>query len=181
MHYLIYLKSKFSQKRLSEISKNIYQFTDLTDTEKTVEELKEIRPVLDLVTDDFTEFNILRILIHSMEWSSNPGRNLKYIVKDLVTNKYLGVITIGSDVMTLTSRDDYIGWNKKSKIQDKKLNHIGIASTIVPVQPFGYNMLLGKLLACLCSSSTIRCFQPNRFRVPRNGCNKLCNICGCRY
>lgn len=149
-------KSKFNKKDLNKISKNIFQFKDINDVKGTTEELKEIRPVLRLVRKNFKEFNILRVLIHSMEWSSNPGRNLKYIVSDVVTGKYLGVITIGSDVMSIKCRDDYIGWDKKSKIEKKRLNNIGIASTIVPVQPFGYNMLLGKLLASLCGSEKIR-------------------------
>ena len=50
--------------------------------------------------------------------------NLKYIVSDVVTGKYLGVITIGSDVMTIKCRDEYIGWDKKSKIEKKRLNNI---------------------------------------------------------
>ena len=67
--------------------------------------------------------------------------------------------------MRIKCRDDYIRWNNSSKIDKKRLNNIGIASTIVPVQPFGYNMLLGKLLACLCSSETIRDDWENRFRL----------------
>ena len=149
-------KSDFKDKDLKRISENIYQFKNLNDKDGTIKELRSIKPKLKLVDKDFTEFNILRILIHSMEWSSNPGRNLKYIVKDSVSDKYLGVITIGSDVMRIKCRDEYIGWDKSSKIDKRRLNHIGIASTIVPVQPFGYNMLLGKLLACMCSSEIIR-------------------------
>ena len=42
-------------------------------------------------------------------------------------------------------RDEYIG-GIKVRLRKKRLNNIGIISTIVPVQPFGYNMLLGKLL-----------------------------------
>ena len=156
-------RSKFKEDDLSRISKNIYQFKNLKDSTVTTKQLRDIKPVLKLVEKDYTEFNILRILIHSMEWSSNPGRNLKYIVSDSVSGKYLGVITIGSDVMRIKCRDDYIRWNNSSKIDKKRLNNIGIASTIVPVQPFGYNMLLGKLLACLCSSETIRDDWENRY------------------
>ena len=115
--------SKFEQKDLDNISKNIFHFTDLNNHNKTISELRNIKPTLHLVKDNLNEFNILRILIHSMEWSSNPGRNLKYIVKDSVTDKYLGVITLGSDVMSLKCRDDYIGWDKESKIEKKRLNN----------------------------------------------------------
>jgi len=146
--------SKFDTKDLKKVSKNIYQFSDLTDKELTLKELNSIKPVVRQVKD-MKEFHVLRILIHSMEWSSNPGRNLKYIVSDLESGKYLGVITLGSDVTSIQSRDDYIGWNKHNKFKEKKLNNTCIASSIVPVQPFGYNFLLGKLISCLCSSQTI--------------------------
>jgi len=156
-------RSKFEDNDLKKISNNIYQFSDLSNSEKTLEELKSIKPTLELVEKDFKEFNILRILIHSMEWSSNPGRNLKYIVRDEKSNKYLGVITLGSDVMSIQSRDEYIGWSKENKIEMKRLNNTCIASTIVPVQPFGYNLLLGKLIACLCISERIREDWKNRY------------------
>lgn len=147
--------SKFDEKDLKRVSRNVYQFSNLTDKNLTLDELNNIKPVLHRVKD-FKEFNILRILTHSMEWSSNPGRNLKYIVKDLETQKYLGVITLGSDVTSIQCRDEYIGWNKDNKFKQKKLNNTCIASTIVPVQPMGYNFLLGKMISCLCSSTTIR-------------------------
>lgn len=154
--------SKFEEKDLQRVSKNIYQFSDLKDKKLTLKELTNIKPVLHRVKD-FKEFNILRILTHSMEWSSNPGRNLKYIVKDLESQKYLGVITLGSDVTSIQCRDEYIGWNKNNKFKQKKLNNTCIASTIVPVQPMGYNFLLGKMISCLCSSTTIRDDWKNQY------------------
>ena len=44
-----------------------------------------------------------------------------------------------------------------------KLNNTCIASTIVPVQPIGYNFLLGKLIACLCSLPQIRTDWEERY------------------
>lgn len=155
--------SNFKEKDLERVSKNIYQFSNLNNKKKTLEELNRIKPALHLVNDDYNEFNILRILIHSMEWSANPGRNLKYIIRDVESGKYLGVITLGSDVTSIKCRDEYIGWNKKNKFEQKRLNNTCIASTIVPVQPFGYNFLLGKMISCLCSSKTIRNDWKNRY------------------
>jgi len=148
--------SNFEEKDLESVSKNIYQFSNISNKNITLEELSRLKPSLHLVEKDLKEFNILRVLIHSMEWSCNPGRNLKYIVKDDESGKYLGVITLGSDVSSIKCRDEYIGWTKKNKFEEKKLNNTCIASTIVPVQPMGYNVLLGKLIACLCSSKIIR-------------------------
>ena len=65
------------------------------------------------------EFNIMRTLIHSFEWVSAPGRNLKYFVMDKNTEKYLGVITLASDVSRLTPRDDYIRWSKDNMFKEK--------------------------------------------------------------
>ena len=35
------------------------------------------------------------------------------------------------------------------------INHTCIGSTIVPIQPLGYNLVGGKLLALLCLSDTV--------------------------
>ena len=98
----------------------------------------------------------MRTLIHSFEWVSAPGRNLKYFVMDKNTEKYLGVITLASDVSRLTPRDDYIKWSKDNMFKDKKLNSTCIAQTIVPIQPLGFNMLGGKLCAIMCGNEQIR-------------------------
>ena len=51
-----------------------------------------------------------------MEWSSNP-QELKYIVKDSVTDKYLGVITLGSDVMSLNVEMIILGGIRKVRLR----------------------------------------------------------------
>ena len=58
---------------------------------------------------------MLRTMISSMEFSSNPGRNIRFYVKDRVSKKYLGVISIASDVTSIKVRDDYIKWTKDNK------------------------------------------------------------------
>ena len=63
---------------------------------------------------------------------------------------------MGSDVISLPPRDQYIGWSRENKFDHKKLNSVSIAQTIVGVQPFGYNMLGGKLIASLCSDPMIQ-------------------------
>ena len=75
---------------------------------------------------------------------------------DKNTEKYLGVITLASDVSRLTPRDDYIRWSKDNMFKDKKLNSTCIAQTIVPIQPLGFNMLGGKLCAIMCGDERVR-------------------------
>jgi hypothetical protein len=101
-------------------------------------------------------WNCIRTFTSTMKNNSNIGRNLNFIVRDKVTKKYLGVICISSDFLDLTPRDNYIGWPRDLKTQGGKINHTAIGSTIVPLQPLGYNYVGGKLLALLCLSDTVQ-------------------------
>ena len=133
----------------------LYQFSNQADPTQTIKEIEDIEPILKPVADT-NEFKIVRTLTHSFEWVSAPGRNIKYFVQDKPTGKYLGMITLASDVSRLPARDMYLGWSRDNMFQDKKLNSSCIAQTIVPVQPLGYNVLGGKLCAMMCANERIR-------------------------
>ena len=100
--------------------------------------------------------NTARTFISSMKNNSNIGRNLNFMIKDSVTNKYLGIICISSDFLDLTPRDSYIGWPRDVKTQGRMINHTAIGSTIVPFQPLGFNYVGGKLLSLLCLSDDVQ-------------------------
>lgn len=102
------------------------------------------------------KWNCVRTFTSTMKNSSNIGRNLHYLVRDRGTGKYLGVICITGDFIDLTPRDDYIGWEREYKTNSGKLNNSCIGSTIVPLQPLGFNYTGGKLLALLCLSDDIQ-------------------------
>ena len=91
-----------------------------------------------------------------MEFTANPGRNVKFYVKDKSSGKVLGLICLGSDVTSLGVRDELIGWSKENKFKDGKLNHTAIGTTICCVQPLGFNMLGGKLVAQMVTSKVVR-------------------------
>jgi len=99
-------------------------------------------------------WNTFRTFLSTMKNNSNIGRNLNFIIRDKKTKKYLGVTCMSSDFLDLTPRDEYIGWDRVRKTQ-KMINHTCIGSTIVPIQPLGYNLVGGKLLALLCLSKTV--------------------------
>jgi len=99
-------------------------------------------------------WNALRTFLSTMKNNSNIGRNLNFLIRDKVTGKYLGVTCMSSDFLDLTPRDEFIGWDRTRKTQ-KMINHTCIGSTIVPIQPLGYNLVGGKLLALLCLSDTV--------------------------
>ena len=103
-----------------------------------------------------TKWNTIRTFTSTMKNNNNIGRNLNYIVQDDVTGKYLGVICISSDFLDLTPRDNYIGWSRDVKTSQGMINHTAIGSTIVPLQPLGYNYLGGKLLALMCLTDKVQ-------------------------
>ncbi len=103
-----------------------------------------------------TKWNTIRTFTSTMKNNNNIGRNLNYIVQDDVTGKYLGVICISSDFLDLTPRDNYIGWSRDVKTSQGMINHTAIGSTIVPLQPLGFNYLGGKLLALLCLADKVQ-------------------------
>jgi len=123
---------------------------------KHADEYQCLKPVLELSNGDLAEtWNAIRTFSSTMKNNSNIGRNLFYTVVDEKTDKYLGVICISSDFLDLTPRDNAIGWSRDIKTQQHMINHTAIGSTIVPLQPLGYNYMGGKLLALLCLSDTV--------------------------
>jgi hypothetical protein len=101
---------------------------------------------------------MLRLFCHTMEFSQTPGRFLKLIIHDGSTEKrLLGGISISSDVIAITDRDNYIGWTADDRLKnDKRINNSAIGSCIMSTQPFGYNFLGGKLAACLVTTDVVR-------------------------
>ena len=107
-------------------------------------------------------WNGLRTFLSTMKNNSNIGRNLNFLIRDKKTQKYLGVTCMSSDFLDLTPRDNHIGWEREAKTQ-RMINHTCIGSTIVPIQPLGYNLVGGKLLALLCLSDTVEKTWENQY------------------
>jgi len=133
------------------------------------DDIEKLEPVLEFTDDtelnydgkkrrsDLSEkWNTLRTFLSTMKNNSNIGRQLFFIVKDKITEKYLGVICISGDFMDLTPRDKSIGWSREIKTFKGKINHTAIGSSIVPTQPLGYSFTGGKLLAYLCLSDDVQ-------------------------
>ena len=138
------------KKLVDRVKSNFWMPTEPDDYEK-------LKPVMKLHNGDLAEtWNAIRTFTSTMKNNSNIGRNLFYTVEDEVTGKYLGVICISSDFLDLTPRDKAIGWARDVKTQQGMINHTAIGSTIVPLQPLGWNYMGGKLLALLCLADTVQ-------------------------
>ena len=148
-------KLRSKADKLDKVQQQMWTPTDLSDKEKTIQEIQDLEPIVEHTTDNET-WTLLRQGISSMEFVANPGRNQKYFVKDKKTNKYLGVICMGSDVVSIKVRDAFLGWTKENKLDDAKLQHTAIGTSIIATQPLGYNFLGGKLVSALVTCSTIR-------------------------
>jgi len=146
------------KKKLLSYKQNLWKPTDINNLELTISEILNIDPYVVMAESGkgVTEWVNYRKLIHTMEWVANPGRNMKFWVKDRNTDTVLGQICLGSDVTSIKVRDAYIGWDKKNKFEQGKLNCTAIATTICSTQPGGFNMLMGKLVASLTTCKTIR-------------------------
>jgi len=169
--------NKDDEKRIQAIKNNIWipknpdDFMDLepvleyTDDSKleTIKNLVGTTQSLSKRSDLPEVWNTIRDFISTMKNNSNIGRNLNFIVKDKKTNKYLGVICISSDFLDLTPRDQAIGWSREVKTQQGMINYTAIGSTIVPLQPLGYNYMGGKLLDLLCLSDTVQILWKQKY------------------
>lgn len=142
------------------IERRIWRIQDVNDEELTIKQIENLEPEVIFVKENDTKYynvwNTLRYFCHTMEYNQNPGRFLRFLVLDKKTRKYLGAMSVASDVIVITDRDNYIGWTSDNRLKDKKLAHSAIGSCIMPTQPFGFNFLGGKLMACLVTSKVIR-------------------------
>lgn len=82
-----------------------------------------------------------------------PGRTLKWIVTEDTTGKVIGVVRFGSPTINSKPRNTYFGEVLPlSQIN----NEFVMGFNIVPVQPFGFNYLGGKLLCLMAASDLLK-------------------------
>jgi hypothetical protein len=151
--------SNFATKS-DDVKCKIWKPKDLNNEQLTLQQLENMKPTMVHVETESQELDwlMLRVFCHTMEFSQTPGRFLKFLITDGNEDnpKYLGAVSVSSDVITIQDRDVYLGWTPKNKLEDGKLVHSSIGSCIMSTQPFGYNFLGGKLIACLVTSSAVR-------------------------
>ena len=82
-----------------------------------------------------------------------PGKEMKLIIKETNTDTHVGYIKLGSPLINSKPRNDYLGGIPDLPIFNKRAI---MGFNIVPVQPFGYNYLGGKLMAAICNSHAVR-------------------------
>lgn len=157
-HEVSTLFGQETQLQFLEQEDEIRQAKDNIWIPQSIDDYLNLEPVMIYTKEaEMSEtWSLIRNFTSTMKNNSNIGRNLNYIVADNKTGKYLGLICISSDFLDLTPRDNYIGWERTKKTQGHMINYTAIGSTIVPLQPLGYNYVGGKLLALLCLSDEVQ-------------------------
>ena len=86
------------------------------------------------------------------------GKNIQLAVKEKNSGKILGFIRLGSPVIYMKPRNDYLGqvWIQNEDTAKRFNTACVMGFVIVPSQPFGFNYLGGKLLSAICTSHTVR-------------------------
>jgi hypothetical protein len=92
-------------------------------------------------------------LVTSLPLESQIGRQITLGVKENNTNKWIGFIRLASPVLMIKPRNEIFGGTcRATQVNRSMLN----GAIIVPIQPFGYNYLGGKLLALISCSHYVR-------------------------
>ena len=93
------------------------------------------------------------------------GKRIYILVQDEISNKYLGILSLSSDIKFLGARDNFIGWKKRQQFTLKKIDNLVNITTCVSTQPFGFNFNGGKLLTTLAFSKEVLEFYYEKYNT----------------
>jgi hypothetical protein len=113
-----------------------------------------IRPRLVRVEGDSKEELLFRYarLHWSIPVSPGYGRRLRFLIFDEQNGKLIGLFGLGDPVFSLGDRDEWIGWDGKTR--RKNLRYVMDAFVLGAVPPYSY-LLCGKLVAMLAASNEV--------------------------
>jgi hypothetical protein len=116
----------------------------------------EITPVIEICSAQ-KQHDLFRLFRYywSSPYSEYVGRRIKVLVRDsaLPTRPVIGIAALGSPIIHIPERDNYIGWNKSERT--KRINYMMDAYIIGALPPYNY-LLGGKLVSYLLTSKEIR-------------------------
>jgi hypothetical protein len=108
---------------------------------------------IDIQPASASHFRDLLDITASFNGETAPGRKVELFVKEKKTNTILGFIKLNSPLINCKPRNDWLGAAPDLRQFNK---HTIMGYIIVPVQPFGFNCLGGKLLSLVCCSHEVR-------------------------
>ncbi|HHD1574266.1 TPA: Druantia anti-phage system protein DruA [Enterococcus faecium] len=129
-----------------------------------------IKPIVEIckTKEQLSLFKMCRYY-WSSPYSDYVGRRIKLIIRDsgLPTNPIIGIAALGSPIMQISSRDNYIGWtNSQKRLKLNSTMDIYILGAMPP-----YNDLLGgKLIAYILTSNEIRKIFTEKYSQEQLAC-----------
>jgi hypothetical protein len=128
----------------------------------------DINPVFEFceTNKQIQMYQYYRKKVSSLPLTGVVGRAIRILVKDSITDKYIGIMCLSSDVYNLGERDAYIKKTANGITNKEYLKNIMNLSCCVPLQPFGFNTTGGKLLASLAFSKEIFDYYFLKYKEP---------------
>jgi hypothetical protein len=116
----------------------------------------EIDPIIE-VCETEKQHRLFRMLRYywSSPYSEYVGRRIKLIIRDraLPNKPVIGIAALGSPIIHIPERDDFIGWDKETRT--KNLIYTLDAYVIGALPPYNY-LLGGKLISYILASNEVR-------------------------
>ena len=124
----------------------------------------EIKPVIEVCTTQ-GQMDLFRILRYywSSPYSEYVGRRIKLIIRDngLPGKPVIGIAALGSPIIHIPERDQWIGWDTKTRTRN--LIYTMDAYVIGAVPPYNH-LLGGKLVSYLLASNEVRKFYSEKYK-----------------
>ena len=161
------------QEQIREIYKK-YTNEQINDYEKkvfngSIDDVENIEIELEFVENHLQEqiFEYYRNIVSSVPQYNIPGRQLKILVKDNISDTYLGLLQLTVDLLVNDKKNVFLGIEDKDYGKYKKvIRDCGVNISIcVPLQPFGFNFCGGKLLAMLAFSKEVYDYYYSKYNT----------------
>jgi len=124
----------------------------------------EIKPFIE-VCETAKQHRLFRILRYywSSPYSEYVGRRIRLIIRDraLQNKPVIGIAALGSPIIHIPERDDFIGWDKE--IRTRNLIYAMDAYVIGALPPYNH-LLGGKLISYILASNEIRRIYKKKYR-----------------
>ncbi|MBS1774673.1 MAG: DUF4338 domain-containing protein [Bacteroidetes bacterium] len=124
----------------------------------------EIEPVIE-VCETTKQHSLFRMYRYywSSPYSDYVGRRIKLLIRDnaLPNKPVIGIAALGSPIIHIPERDDFIGWDKKTRT--KNLIYTMDAFVIGALPPYNY-LLGGKLISLLLASNEVRRIYRKKYK-----------------
>lgn len=124
----------------------------------------EIEPVIE-VCETKAQKDLFRIFRYywSSPYSDYVGRRIKLLIRDnaLPNKPVIGIAALGSPIIHIPDRDDFIGWDKQ--MRTKNLIYTMDAYVIGALPPYNY-LLGGKLVSLLLAAKEVRKIYEEKYK-----------------